>query len=158
MASSPNKLIPSTFTPVPALAVVTDVHAVADLDAPLDAEGFLVASDQPLPAVLALNWDEVQAAGFDGSVGSSLLIPRSPAPLALIGIGASAEVTTDSLRDAAAAAARVTARKASRLGGWPCVWGWPLWPYGPAGPSGCLCPPTIWPASRAGGMRPNRPK
>ncbi|MFZ1285135.1 MAG: leucyl aminopeptidase [Propionicimonas sp.] len=116
MASSPNKLIPSTFTPVPALAVVTDVHAVADLDAPLDAEGFLVASDQPLPAVLALNWDEVQAAGFDGSVGSSLIIPRSPAPLALIGIGASAEVTTDSLRDAAAAAARVTARKASRLG------------------------------------------
>lgn len=115
MTSSPHKLIPPSFTPVPCLANATDVAVVESLAAPVDADTLLLASDQELPAELGLTWDELRAAGFDGSAGSSLLLPRSPAPLALIGMGPAAELTPDLLRDAAAAAARVTARKAGRL-------------------------------------------
>ncbi|MGB7963620.1 MAG: leucyl aminopeptidase [Propionicimonas sp.] len=115
MTSSPHKLIPPSFTPVPCLATVTDVVVAEPLMASVDAEALFLASDQDLPADLGFEWGELKAAGFDGSAGSSLILPRSPASLALIGMGSRAELTPDLLRDAAAAAARVTARKTGRL-------------------------------------------
>ncbi|MEN0072189.1 MAG: M17 family peptidase N-terminal domain-containing protein, partial [Propionicimonas sp.] len=81
----------------------------------LDAVAVLVSSGGVLPE-LGLDADALAAAGFDASPGSSIVIAQAQHPLVLIGVGEAAEVTADSLRDAAAAASRATAKKGGRLG------------------------------------------
>ncbi len=116
MTRSPNKLIPNDFTPVPALGNACDVSAVADFDATLDAVALLVAPGADLAEVVGLNAEALAAAGFDASPGSSLIVARDGHPLVLVGIGDSAELDADKLRDAAASAARATAKKGGRIG------------------------------------------
>lgn len=115
MTRSPNKLIPADFTPVPALAGACDVVAVADFASDLDAVAVLVPSGADLSAVVGLGPDALAAAGFDASAGSSLVVAREGHPLVLVGMG-DAEPDADALRDAAAAAARATAKKGGRIG------------------------------------------
>ncbi|HEY3340207.1 MAG TPA: leucyl aminopeptidase family protein [Propionicimonas sp.] len=116
MTRSPNKLIPSDFTPVPALGTACDVEAVADFDATLDAVALLVAPGTDLVDTVGLGEEALAAAGFDASPGSSLVVARDGHPVVLVGLGDVADLDADKLRDAAAAAARATAKKGGRIG------------------------------------------
>jgi leucyl aminopeptidase len=116
MTRSPNKLIAADFSPVPALGNACEVTAVDQTDPDLDALALLVASGTDLTDVVGLDEDALAAAGFDASAGSSLVVARAGHPLVLVGIGDPGELTADTLRDAAAAAARATAKKGGRIG------------------------------------------
>ena len=116
MSSSPHKLIPSDFTPVPSLGNLCEVTAVGDFAPDLDAVGLLVSSGTDLTGVVGLGPDALAAAGFDGAPGTSLVVAREGHPVVLVGIGDAAELDADKLRDAAAAAARATAKKGGRIG------------------------------------------
>ena len=116
MSRSPIKLIPADFTAVPALANACDVSAVDDFATDLDAVALLVATGTDLTDVVGLGTDALASAGFDASAGSSLVVAQHGHPLVLVGIGDPAELDADKLRDAAAAAARATAKKGGRIG------------------------------------------
>ncbi|HSK33103.1 MAG TPA: leucyl aminopeptidase [Propionicimonas sp.] len=116
MTRSPNKLIPTDFTPVPALGTSCDVLVVDDFASDLDAVAVLVATGTDLTGTVGLGEDALAAAGFDASAGSSLVVARDGHPVVLVGIGDAAELDADKLRDAAASAARATAKKGGRIG------------------------------------------
>jgi leucyl aminopeptidase len=116
MTHSPHKLIPADFTPVPWLGNTCEVVAVPDLAADLDAVALLVAAGTDLTAVVGLGADALAAAGFDAEPGSSLVVAQDGHPLVLVGLGTAADLDADKLRDAAAAAARATAKKGGRIG------------------------------------------
>jgi len=120
MSRNPSLLIPDDYSPVPSDAAVVEVSAVAALEAgALDAVAVLVPADGDLPGDLGtdLDRDALALAGFDGSPGASLVIPRAGAPvLVLVGIGAAGDLDANGLRDAAAAAGRATSRTGGRLG------------------------------------------
>ena len=120
MSRNPSSLIPADYSPVPSESTSVEVSAVAALETSgLDAVAVLVHADGDLPADLGTDLDRaaLAAAGFDGSPGSSLVVPRSGAPLlVLVGAGPAGGLDASALRDAAAAAARATARAGGRLG------------------------------------------
>jgi leucyl aminopeptidase len=116
MASSPHKLIPADFTPVPSLGRACEVSVVADLTSDLDAVALLVPAGTDLTGAVGLAADALAAAGFDASPGSSLVVARDGHPIVLVGIGAVDGFDADRLRDAAAAAVRATAKKGGRIG------------------------------------------
>lgn len=116
MTRSPNKLIPTDFTPVPALGNSPVVSAVADFSLDLAAVAVLITTDGDLPAVVDLDRDSLAAAGFDAEPGSSLVVARAGHPIVLVGMGKAGDVDAAKLRDAAAAASRATAKKGGRLG------------------------------------------
>ncbi len=120
MSRNPSLLIPADYSPVPSERTSVDVSAVATLDpSALDAVAVLVPSEGDLPGDLGTDLDRaaLQAAGFDASAGSSLVVPRADGPvLVLVGAGAPGSLDEAGLRDAVAAAARATARTGGRLG------------------------------------------
>ena len=116
MGRNPNKLIPADFTPVPALATSCDVEAVRGFASDLDAVALLVATGADVTDLVGLGPDALAAAGFDASPGSSLVVARDGHPVVLVGVGDAAGLAADALRDAAAAAARATAKKGGRIG------------------------------------------
>jgi leucyl aminopeptidase len=120
MSRNPSLLIPADYDPVPADSATVEVTAVADLDdGALDAVALLVHADGDLPSGLGdgLDRDGLKAAGFEAKPGSSLAVPRSGAPLlVLVGAGPAGALDANVLRDAAAVAARATARTGGRLG------------------------------------------
>ena len=116
MSRNPIKLIPADFTAVPALANACDAAAVDDFAPDLDAVALLVATGTDLTDVVGLGADALASAGFDATAGSSLVVAQDGHPLVLVGVGDPAELDADKLRDAAAAAARATAKKGGRLG------------------------------------------
>ncbi len=120
MSRNPSLLIPADYSPVPSERTSVAVSAVATLDpSALDAVAVLVPAEGDLPADLGTGLDRsaLRAAGFDGSAGSSLVVPRADGPvLVLVGAGAPGSLDEVALRDAVAAAARATARTGGRLG------------------------------------------
>ena len=116
MTRSPNKLIPADFTPVPSLAVATEVTAVIDFASGLDAVALFVAAEGDLPDAIGLDRDALAAAGFSAEPGTSLVVAQAGHPLVLVGVGKPEELDAAKLRDAAAAAARATAKKGGRIG------------------------------------------
>ncbi|HET7820055.1 MAG TPA: leucyl aminopeptidase [Ornithinibacter sp.] len=120
MSRNPSLLIPADYSPVPSESTVVDVSAVAALDpSALDAVAVLVHADGDLPGDLGTDLDRpaLTAAGFDGSIGSSLVVPRVDGPvLVLVGAGPSGVLDAAAVRDAVAVAARATARTEGRLG------------------------------------------
>ena len=120
MSRNPSLLIPADYRPVPSEGASVDVSAVATLDASsLDAVAVLVPADGDLPGDLGTDLDRaaLAAAGFDGSPGSTLVVPRSDAAvLVLVGAGPAGALDAAGLRDAVAVAARATARTGGRLG------------------------------------------
>src|SRR6478736_6713098 len=120
MSRNPSLLIPADYSPLPSEATTVDVSAVAALDASaLDAVAVLVHSDGDLPDGLGTDLDReaLTAAGFDGSIGSSLVVARVGAPLlVLVGAGPTGELDAPAVRDAVAVASRATARAGGRLG------------------------------------------
>ena len=116
MTRSPNKLIARDFTPVPALGTSCEVLCVDVFASDLDAVAVLVAAGTDLTGRVGLSEDALAAAGFDATPGSSLVVAMDGHPVVLVGIGDAAELNADTLRDAAAAAARATAKKGGRIG------------------------------------------
>lgn len=114
MAHTASKLIAADFTPVASLNQIAEVELVTDFAPDLDAVAVLVPVGGTLPE--GLSFDSLAAAGFDALPGSSLVVARSGHPLVLVGLGELAEADADTLRDAAAAAARATAKKGGRIG------------------------------------------
>lgn len=116
MTHSSHKLIPAGFTPIPSLGAGSEVSAVAEFASDLDAVALLVGAGADTVGLVGLGAEALAAAGFDASAGSSLVVARDGYPLVLVGVGAVEELTADSLRDAAATAARATAKKGGRIG------------------------------------------
>lgn len=113
MTRSPNKLIPADFATLPGLDAL-DAASVTVGGAGSDVEsiGVGVYSDGDVADQLGFNREALTNAGFDGSVGATLVLPQvEGAELVAVGLGARAEATVASMRDAAAAFARATARR-----------------------------------------------
>lgn len=116
MARRPNKLIPPDFSPIPSQLAPPVVRVVAAFDA-VDAVGHLVAADGDVPAALGISRAGLAAAGFEGKVGTALVLPRDGGPeLVAVGAGAVAELSSDVVRDLAAAFARATAPRSGTIG------------------------------------------
>ncbi|UNK70210.1 leucyl aminopeptidase [Microbacterium sp. H1-D42] len=113
MTRSADKLIPTDFPAVPALAAVEAVQvSIAPLGEGAGAIGLGVSSDGPVPERLAFDRPALTAAGFEAKAGATLVLPRADDPdLIAVGLG-DAPTTAAALRDAAAAFARAAARHA----------------------------------------------
>lgn len=116
-AHAPHKLIPDSFTAVPSRRLARPVvEVVPAASGDLQALGYGVGPDDDVPAALGVDRQVLAGAAFGGGVGETLLLPGSGTPLLVaVGIGPAAERTPATLRDAAAALTRATARFA-RLG------------------------------------------
>ena len=115
MTHAPHKLVPEGFTPVPSLAALAHVTAATHVPPAVDAVAFLVTTDGDLPGDIGLDRDSLALAGFEAESGSSIVLAKAGSPVVLVGLGAAAEVTVNSVRDGAASAARATAKKGGSL-------------------------------------------
>jgi leucyl aminopeptidase len=101
------------FNPAPSLArpPSAKVNAAATVPAGAGALGVPVASEGDVPKQLGVDRAALRAAGFDGKVGQTLIVPRAEGPaLVAFGIGNAGELDAAKLRDAAAAFARAASR------------------------------------------------
>ncbi len=102
--------------PVPSRDKGTLATARAAKTLPTDAGalGIPVGTDGEVPKELGLDRQSLNAAGFEGKVGQTAIVPRPGQPaLVAIGTGPKAELDVTRLRDAAAAFARVASRHAN---------------------------------------------
>ena len=113
MTRSPNKLIPADFATVPGLDALDAAEVrVGRTEDDVEALGFGVHSDGDVPDDLGFSRAALEAAGFDGKPGSSLVLPQADGPdRVAVGLGAAGEVTPAVLRDASAAFVRAAARR-----------------------------------------------
>ena len=102
------------FDPVPsrsgsiAIEVVSEPATIA-----ADALAVPVAADQPVPEVLGLDFDSLARAGFTPRLGSAMAFPTAASPvLVAVGVGPLREITSATVRDAAAAFARAVGQDA----------------------------------------------
>jgi leucyl aminopeptidase len=97
----------SPFSPTPSLEQRPAVTVASSVPSSAGAVGFPVTVDGSVPTGLGLPRTELAAAGFDGELGSALVVPRQGAPVAVaIGIGRSGTLAAAKLRQAGAAFAR----------------------------------------------------
>ncbi|MEY2765757.1 MAG: hypothetical protein RL552_662 [Actinomycetota bacterium] len=76
--------------------------------------GVPVTSDKSVPAELGVSRAQLAAAGFDGKVGQTLVVPSSgKTVLVAVGVGAGNSATAHDLRNAAAALARTASKHGS---------------------------------------------
>ena len=76
--------------------------------------GIPVTTDKSIPAELGVSRAQLAAAGFDGKVGQTLVVPSSgKSVLVAVGIGAANSATAHDLRNAAAALARAASKHSS---------------------------------------------
>ncbi|MGM0384475.1 MAG: leucyl aminopeptidase family protein [Actinomycetota bacterium] len=116
MTRRPAKLIPADFTPIPSQVSPARVRAVEALTG-VEAIGFLVPTEGDAPAALGISRAGLAAAGFDGKLGTALVIPRDGGPeLVAVGAGDLGELTVDGVRDLAAAFSRATAARSAVVG------------------------------------------
>ncbi|MFZ9925936.1 MAG: leucyl aminopeptidase family protein, partial [Ilumatobacteraceae bacterium] len=79
-----------------------------------EAVGIPVTSDKAVPAELGVSRSQLTAAGFEGKVGQTLVVPSSgKATLIAVGVGEGNSATAHDLRNAAAALARAASKHAS---------------------------------------------
>jgi leucyl aminopeptidase len=116
MTSSPHKLIPESFSPVPSHsdAVVTELTSVAAValdSGSVEAIGVLVSPSGLLPSAIGYDRESLARLGFEAKLGQSTIIPRSGEPdLIAVGAGDEAKQTKASLRDVAGSFARAAAK------------------------------------------------
>lgn len=103
-------------TPIPSVDSAHEITAVEALSDAVQAVAVLVPEGADVPDVVGLGRDALVAAGWEPKPGSTTVVPREGAPVVVVATGPAAELDATRLRDAAAAAARATARLASRLG------------------------------------------
>ncbi|MFM8418329.1 MAG: M17 family peptidase N-terminal domain-containing protein, partial [Actinomycetota bacterium] len=76
--------------------------------------GVPVTSDKSVPAELGVSRAQLAAAGFDGKIGQTLIVPSSgKTVMVAVGVGAGNSATAHELRNAAAALARTASKHAS---------------------------------------------
>ena len=76
--------------------------------------GVPVTTDKSVPAELGVSRAQLSAAGFDGKIGQTLVVPSSgKAVLVAVGVGAGNSATAHDLRNAAAALARAASKHGS---------------------------------------------
>jgi leucyl aminopeptidase len=95
--------------PAPSLdkAATTKAGAATSVPKGAGAVGIPVGSDGDVPKDLGFDRAALEAAGFEGKVGQTLVIPKTGGPITIaIGVGKLGEVDAAKLRDAAAAFAR----------------------------------------------------
>lgn len=116
MQRRPNKLIPADLPSLPGLDALDAIQiTVGAPDDAHDAIGIGVYEDADAPAEVGLDNDRLAALGFTREAGTTLTLTSAKGPTTvLIGLGKSSETSPSSLRDAAAALVRATA-KHSRL-------------------------------------------
>ncbi|MES2641966.1 MAG: leucyl aminopeptidase [Myxococcota bacterium] len=105
--------VQSTYDPAPSLAKPTTAKIGVSASVPkgAGAVGFPVGTDGAIPGEVGLDRAALTAAGFDGKVGQTLVIPRPSSPTFVVfGVGPRAELDAARLRDAAAAFARAACR------------------------------------------------
>jgi leucyl aminopeptidase len=105
------------FDPVPSIKQSAKLKVSVSKAVPADAGavGIPVGTDGPVPRDVGLDRAALTLAGFDGSIGQALMIPKADGGLVVaIGIGDASTLDAAKLRDAAAAFARA-AGKATRL-------------------------------------------
>ena len=98
-----------TFHPAPSVDEIaaTKISVAKPFPRTPAASAFPSASTGDVPKELGLDRAALEAAGFEGKLGQSLVIPRAGGPaLIAVGIGPKAERDLTSLRHAAAAFAR----------------------------------------------------
>ena len=76
-----------------------------------DALGIGVFSDGSVPRSMGLSRSALVALGFDGRVGQTLVVPSASGVTVAVGVGERANLTTASLRTAAAALARAVPKR-----------------------------------------------
>ncbi len=80
----------------------------------VDAIGVAVATEGAVPRSVGLTRRALEANGFDGKVGQTLVIPSPDGPaLIAIGVGKLADVTANGLRNAAASFARAAGKRSA---------------------------------------------
>ena len=76
--------------------------------------GIPVTSDKAVPAELGVSRAQLTAAGFDGKIGQTLVVPASGKTVMIaVGVGAGNSATAHDLRNAAAALARAASKHGS---------------------------------------------
>jgi leucyl aminopeptidase len=106
----------ATFDPAPSIARAREItlQVARAIPASADAIGLPVGERGPVPRQLGLGRQALSAAGFDGKVGQTLVVPRGDgATLVAIGVGDPDQLTAAQLRDAAAAFARAATKRTS---------------------------------------------
>ncbi|QQS23771.1 MAG: leucyl aminopeptidase family protein [Actinomycetota bacterium] len=99
----------AAFSPVPSIAVSTEVSVAADVPTGATALGLLLSPSGDVPPRVGLDRARLEALGFDGSLGSTLVVPSADAPIVVVsGIGDAPDASA--LRDAAAAFAHATGK------------------------------------------------
>ena len=101
------------FHPAPSIGRADRLHVGVARSAPADADvvGYAVGERGAVPRQLGLDRATLTAAGFEGKVGQTLVVPRKDGPsVAAIGVGDPAGTTAAVLRDAAAAFGRATGK------------------------------------------------
>ncbi|MEY3615479.1 MAG: hypothetical protein RLZZ518_480 [Actinomycetota bacterium] len=79
-----------------------------------DVVGIPVTSDKSVPSELGVTRAQLTAAGFDGKIGQTLVVPSSgKAVVVAVGIGEGTSATAHDLRNAAAALARAASKYSS---------------------------------------------
>ena len=99
------------FDPAPSLQSSVAVTVSTKVDTDALVVGHLVAQDGPVPEQRGLDAAALEAAGFEGKVGQTIVLPAADGPMTvLVGVGEPGELDADRLRDAGAAFARATQR------------------------------------------------
>ena len=113
MPHAPNLLIPADFRPDPSRVLDPQISVTAEAAPGVGLIGYAVPTSGPVTAAIGLPRERLDAVGFAGNVGQTLLLPQAQGPdLVAVGVGASGQLTPAELRDAAAAFARSGARYA----------------------------------------------
>lgn len=113
MSQSPDAL---AATPVPSVDVSHQITAVESIGDGVQAVVVLVPAGSEVPALVGLSREALIAAGWEEKPGSTCVVPRDGTPVVVVATAAVDELDPGQVRDAAAAAARATARLASRIG------------------------------------------
>lgn len=101
------------FTPVPSLGRLASVAVAAKPNGTETVVGIPVASSGPVPDEFRMDRARLEAAGFDSSVGSALVVATSDLPtLVAVGVGEAGDLDVAALRNASAAFARAASSHA----------------------------------------------
>ncbi|MFZ1489299.1 MAG: hypothetical protein WAS51_05110, partial [Ilumatobacteraceae bacterium] len=74
----------AAFSPVPSIAVSTEVSVAADVPTGATALGLLLSPSGDVPPRVGLDRARLEALGFDGSLGSTLVVPSADAPIVVV--------------------------------------------------------------------------
>lgn len=108
-------MVEASFSPIPSVerTVAVTLTCVESLPSSSTVVGHPVGSEGDIPAGIGLSRERLDAAGFDGKVGSVLPLPSTTGPVTIaVGSGEPSSLDAAAVRSAAAAFARSATRHA----------------------------------------------